>query len=297
MNKNIFMFEGQGTFEPGFGKNYLKNSIFKGYIEEISDLTKIDIADISWGKNSIKTSLDNKKLQISIFAVNYAIAKALENIIGTPSYVLGHSLGEVCALIYAKKLSLEDGCKLILKRGELMQNSTYNVEQGMLAIAISKNNALINSILDNDVSISNLNSSEQIVVSGLLKNIIKVKELCIKNQIKSTLLKTNVACHNSILNEAQNELSEIIDLLEFKDSEIAFIPINLNKALSNKDEIKENLKVHIVNQVDWQSNMHYMASNFLDYNFIEIGSSNILKNFYIQDKINVNIKLTRNFTF
>ncbi|WP_198306283.1 ACP S-malonyltransferase [Arcobacter vandammei] len=297
MSKNIFMFEGQGTFEPGFGKSYLKNSTFKGYIEEISDLTKIDISDISWGKSSIKTPLDNKKLQISIFAVNYAIAKTIEDLIGTPNYVLGHSLGEVCALIYAKKLSLEDGCKLILKRGELMQNSTYNIEQGMLAIAISKNSDLIDSILNNNVSISNLNSSEQIVVSGLMKNLIKVKELCIKNQIKSTLLKTNIACHNSILNETQNELSKTIDLLEFNDSEIDFIPINLNKVLSKKDEIKENLKVHIVNQVDWQSNMHYMASNFLDYNFIEIGSSNILKNFYIQDRIDLNIKLTRNFIF
>lgn len=294
MNKNIFMFEGQGTFQPGFGKNYLSNDIFKQLIEEISDLTKIDIAEISWGKNSIKTPLNNKLLQISIFAVNYAIAKTIENKIGKPNYVLGHSLGEICALIYTNKINLEDGCKLILKRGELMQNSANEIEQGMLAIAISKNDENIKLIEQNDVTISNINSSEQIVVSGLMQNLIKIKELCNEKKFKSTFLKTNVACHNSILLEKQNELAKFIDLIDLKNSNIGFIPINLNRVLENLEEIKQNLKKHMANQVDWQSNMNYISKTFMDYSLIEIGSSNILKGFYLQDKINVNIKLVRN---
>ena len=124
-------------------------------------------------------------------------------------------------------------------------------------------------------------------------NINKLKKTLHLMNIKSTILNTNVACHNSLLIKAEQELAEFINFIKFKSSDINFIPINKKFPLNNPDEVKENLKIHMTSRVNWEQNMYSMAKKYQDYTHIEIGASNILKGFYIQNKIDLTIKTTR----
>ncbi len=296
-SKNIFMFEGQGTFKAGFGKQYMNNEVFSQTINQISEITKYDIADLSWGKSAIKTPNNNVNLQLSIFAINLALANMIEAKGIHPQYVLGHSLGEVCALIFSKAINLQDGCKLILKRGEVMQEAGALEEQGMLSITIGVDSEYTSLLEKNQCTLSNINSKNQIVASGLLNNLNQLKHDLKQNNIKSTLLKTNVACHNQLLKDAEQELAKLIDSIEFSNqSDITFIPVNTMKPLTNPSDIQFNLKIHMTAQVNWKRNMHYMHTHYPEYDYIEIGAGNILKGFYLQDKLDLSIKTTRDIT-
>merc|ERR1719163_259609 len=58
--------------------------------------------------------------QPAIFSVGYALAEMWKSKGVTPSFVLGHSLGEFAAAVTAGVVSVEDGMRLIAARGRLM---------------------------------------------------------------------------------------------------------------------------------------------------------------------------------
>src|SRR5699024_11254446 len=88
--------------------------------------------------------------QPALFAHSLAVIAAAD-IKG--DFVLGHSLGELPALVHAGVLSLSDGVKIVQKRGELMSQS----ESGKMAAVIGMDYAdlieLCESVSDDSVKV------------------------------------------------------------------------------------------------------------------------------------------------
>lgn len=113
--KICFLFPGQGAQNVGMGKDlYEKYEEIREVYEKASNITGIDIADLSFNQNEEILS-QTKNTQISILTMCLGILKILENNNINPEMAAGLSLGEYSALEAAKAISFEDSIKIVQK--------------------------------------------------------------------------------------------------------------------------------------------------------------------------------------
>ena len=164
-----FVFPGQGSQTVGMGKDIYENYIeAKNMYKYVQDITKKDIAKISFeGPEEELNKTQNT--QICILTMSLAILEVLKKHNIDAQISSGLSLGEYTALIYSNILNLEEGIKIVQKRGELMQNLVPKGNWSMAAIIGSDPNTVqevCKNVKSGFVVPANYNCTGQIVISG-----------------------------------------------------------------------------------------------------------------------------------
>ena len=276
------VFPGQGSQAPGMAKDFYDNfKIAKLIFEEIEDYTKIGLKKIIFDNIDDKLNL-TQFTQISIFAASYTIFKVYcseKNInLKDINVMMGHSLGEYTALACCDRISLKDCSFLLKKRGELMNSAVTPNETGMAAL-IGKESDLIQKIIDENnlnIEIANDNSNIQIVISGNINEIKKSEKIFLENGIKKfVILNVSAAFHSKYMLEAQNELSNDIENLIFKDNRIKIISNYDANIHSDNKSIKKNLQNQMANRVNWTKSIKKLE-DIGEKTIIEIGPNKIL---------------------
>lgn len=199
--------------------------------------------------------------------IDYSIFKDMFDWdVKSANYLLGHSLGELSALVVQDVISLEEGLKIAHQRGKLMEkallkhgsstsNNKYSADWGMVALMFQERDfKSIVKVCRDDIrlNIANVNGYGQIVVSGQmdeLKEKLTVldqiqKELVSSKQWKSRIRKkwlhTKVPAHHPIFDDIKEELRSIIHL----KSDVLYVPIvcNLNGlvVMKNSQRVVDN---------------------------------------------------------
>src|SRR5699024_4538842 len=125
--KRWILFPGQGAQYSGMAKDiYETCSEGRTVLEEI--FMNVDF-DLKWIMVEEDTRLNQTEYaQPALFAHSMAVLAA-PGIKG--DMVLGHSLGELPALVHAGVLNIQDGIRIVAKRGALMSKSEGG---GMVAV-------------------------------------------------------------------------------------------------------------------------------------------------------------------
>ena len=276
------VFPGQGSQSIGMAKDFYDNfKSAKLIFEEIEDYTKIDIKNIIFNQNDNRLNL-TQYTQISIFAASFIIFKTYcseKNLdIKNINVMMGHSLGEYTSLACSNKISLKDCCLILKKRGELMNNAVAPNKTGMAAL-IGKDSNIIQSIIDKNnlkVEIANDNSNIQIVISGSIDDINKSKEIFLNNGIKKfVVLNVSAAFHSKYMIEAQKELSNEIENLNFNDNNVKIISNFDSGIYTDTYNIKKNLQNQMANKVNWTQSVRKLENNG-EKEIIEIGPGKVL---------------------
>tara|TARA_Y200000002_G_scaffold155032_1_gene128236 strand:- start:505 stop:1413 length:909 start_codon:yes stop_codon:yes gene_type:complete len=290
------VFPGQGSQFLCMAKDFHDNfKIAKHTFEEIEDYTKIDLRKIIFENNDNNLDL-TQFTQICIFASSYVIYKVyinesnlkLEDI----NVMLGHSLGEYTALACSNKISLKD-CSLILKkRGELMNNAVKPNETGMAAL-IGKDAKIVQKIIyDNklNVEIANDNSPMQIVISGLKEDILTSKDIFLSNNVKKYVeLNVSAAFHSKFMLNAQLELSQKIEGLNFLENNIKIISNFDARPHNDTVSIKKNLQNQMAHRVNWTKSIKNLEL-MEEKNILEIGPGKVLSGLISRISKNFDIK-------
>ena len=274
---------------PGQGSQYLNMSmdfndnfdVAKKVFQEIEDSTQINIRKII-AENPSDNLNQTKYTQISIFSASMAIYKSLLNEVGNeiikPNFFLGHSLGEYSALAAGNFINIADASILIKKRGELMHSSIKPNISGMAAI-IGKNADFIDDLIKKNnlkLVIANDNSPMQVVVSGLIEDIISSERLFSENGVKRYVkLNVSAAFHSNFMNDAQRELINVIDKINFKNSNLPIISNYDSKINSNIESIIFALKNQMANRVRWTESIIKLEETDTTQ-IIEIGPGKVL---------------------
>lgn len=274
---------------PGQGSQYLNMSmdfndnfdVAKKVFQEIEDSTQINIRKII-AENPSDNLNQTKYTQISIFSASMAIYKSLLNEVGNeiikPNFFLGHSLGEYSALAAGNFINIADASILIKKRGELMHSSIKPNVSGMAAI-IGKNAVFIDDLIKKNnlkLVIANDNSPMQVVVSGLIEDIISSERLFSENGVKRYVkLNVSAAFHSNFMNDAQRELINVIDKINFKNSNLPIISNYDSKINSNIESIIFALKNQMANRVRWTESIIKLEETDTTQ-IIEIGPGKVL---------------------
>ncbi|MDP7566948.1 MAG: ACP S-malonyltransferase [Flavobacteriales bacterium] len=276
-----YVFPGQGAQFPGMGKDiYEASADAKQMFEKANEILGFSITDIMFGEDA-EALKQTKVTQPAIFLHSVILSKVLADSF-KPEMVAGHSLGEFSALVSAGYLSFEDGLKLVSQRAIAMQKACEQNPSTMAAVLGLENEVVeqICSEIEEIVVPANYNCPGQLVISGSNKGIdIACEKLTEAGARRALKLPVGGAFHSPLMEPARAELENAIDSTNFSEG---ICPIYQNvtaTAITNPEEIKENLKKQLTASVLWTQTMQQMIADGLT-SVTEVGPGKVLQGLF-----------------
>jgi len=288
--KNIaVVFPGQGSQRPGMGKDFYEQlPICRETYEEAADALGWDVSRMCFGEDE-KLNL-TEYTQPCIVTTEIAMLRGLSKRYGFASeYFGGHSLGEFSALVAAGVMPLAETLKIVQTRGKLMQDAVP-VGVGGMAAVISEDIdiEMLTKIMEGlNADVANINSTNQVVISGELPAIDETEKRITQNfppekKIRFVRLNVSAPFHSRLMKSIENRFADTLENFG-KNLE----PRNAPKVTSNftggfhSDDvigIREKLVNQISNTVQWRKNMQSLAA--IAGEIYEIGPGRPLRDFF-----------------
>ena len=289
--KTAYLFSGQGSQYIGMEKIFKNHhqDILASFFESANKILGYNIYDIV--ANGPAEKLNNTKYtQPAIFIISSIAYEILKKKESRPDFCAGHSVGEITSLYASGALPFKDALLFIQKRAQAMEHAS-TINPGAMLALIKPSDDDIKNIITNthSISIANINSTTQTILSGPLEGIKNAISFCKENKIKAIPLPVSGAFHSILMKPASDSLLKIINQLNLSDS---MMPIyqNINALPENRKEfLKENLAKQITSTVQWKDTINNMIKDKANC-FIEVGPKQILTNLIKKSHPNVTCK-------
>lgn len=293
--KTAFLFPGQGAQSVGMGKDIFDNfEEARKIYQKAEEVTGIDVKKLCFEGPETEL-MKTENTQICILTTSLATLAVLEKNGISAEMAAGLSLGEYTALIYGGYLSLEEGFRLIQKRGYYMENFLPKEEYSMAAV-IGLDSKVIEKICEQIqeegkfVVPANYNCQVQTVISGtkdgIEEAIEKLKEAGSKRVIP---LKTSGPFHTEKLMQAKELYQKELEKADFQMGNTVQVVKNIDgMPYTKEDNVKEILAKHIVSSVRFDKTIALMREQGIT-DFVEIGPGKALTGFVKKDFPEANV--------
>ena len=279
-NKNLsLLFTGQGSQYAEMGTEFIKK--YDWVKERYAISSKIlgyDLLESQRNPNLLNLTQYSQPMIFVFSSIIIDICRDYLQQNFSKTTLAGHSLGEYCALYFAKSLDFEEMLEVVKHRADSMSIVSDPNKYAMYAI-LKKEDLIIDEKLFGDgVYIANLNSDRQIVICGFRDSVNNFKE---KNPIgKFIPLNVSAPFHSDLMKNSAKIFCKKIKNNIFKKINIDLIS---NHKLINYKHISENeycnqLSLQIHSPVMWSETIKTILNNDID-TFIEIGPKKTLLNF------------------
>ena len=276
MKRSIaYIFPGQGIQKVGMGKKLLEKH--ESLIVAANDICGYSIKELCL-KGPAERLNNTEFSQVAIFILNalYHI-DYIEKNNESPIFCVGHSLGEYNALLAAKVFDFTTGLQIVKKRGELMAKVENGAMAAIVGLEVEKFQEILKQHDIEEVTISNINSPNQLVISGLASIIDKYIKLfnnvascrCIK-------LNTSGAFHSPHMLSVRNEFKKYLSQFTFNEPTIKVIS-NAHLDIYTINSVVKNLSDHLIKPVNWLKTIHILLDEGIT-EFSEMSDAKLLTN-------------------
>ncbi|MDI6751742.1 MAG: ACP S-malonyltransferase [bacterium] len=272
-----YLFPGQGSQYVGMGKEVLKYKEAEEVFAEASDSLRYDIKGLCLEGPKDRLSLTEYS-QITILTVSIAYLRVLPYLFdGNPIFSAGHSLGEYSALVACSSLSFRQGLQIVQRRANLMKEASLKNPGGMSAILGLQIEAVEGITKEAICEIANINSREQIVISGRLEALSVAEALAKERGGKAIRLKTSGGFHSLLMKEVEIGMTEVLANEKICPPKLKFIPNILAEPVDNPEVIRDCLIRQVSNRVRWEETMKFLEKEGVE-RVVEIGPGSVLTN-------------------
>jgi [acyl-carrier-protein] S-malonyltransferase len=281
VGKTAFLFPGQGSQKVGMGSDLLeaRPEVFDKYLEQADAASGLPIRTLCL-EGPIEDLTATEAAQPALFATSLAVLEIARESGLEPDYVAGHSLGEYTAAVASGALAVEDGIKLVSRRGRLMAD-IQSERPGTMAAIIGLPPDRVEELCKEASSVgvvapANLNTPVQIVCSGEEAAVLKLIELAEAAEAdKAIQLKVGAAFHSELMEPVQSALAETMDTMEWSDPETPLVGNATAAVKTTAGEVREALIAQIASPVLWVDCVRTLVDNGCD-TFLELGSGRVL---------------------
>ena len=276
-----YLFPGQGAQAVGMGRQlYDESSAAREVFQQVDEALGRSLTDILFNgpEESLRQTIN---AQPGIMAVSLACIKAMEeklapDALPRPVVTAGHSLGEYTAMAVAGVLDIGDTAKLVQRRGELMQEACDKNPGTMAAILGLDEMTLEEIARETGTYVSNINTAEQIVISGDNIAVARACDLATARGAKKAIpLRVGGAFHSGLMEPAKVGLLDAISEMEFHAPEIPIIGNCTGEPLTTAESVKQELVSQVCSCVQWKRSIDYMMGSGVQ-SFIEVGPGKAL---------------------
>ncbi|MCK9161913.1 MAG: ACP S-malonyltransferase [Arcobacter butzleri] len=281
MKKVGFIFPGQGSQTIGMGKEFFENfDIAKEMVVNASKRLNIDFEELLFKENAnLEKTEYTQPAILLVSAIALEVLKTHYKL--TPTFALGHSLGEFSALVSVGALDYLDAIELVHKRGLFMSKACEGVGAGMMAL-LGLEDSVVEEICKQQrkngkkVWAANYNIDGQLVLAGIKADLEELVDIFKAAGAKRAIvLNMSVASHCPLLESAVRPLKEELNRF-IKDSFIAPVVSNVtSNEYNSKDEAITLLAEQLTKPVLYKQSIAKYDEK-VDC-FIEFGNGAVLK--------------------
>ncbi len=279
-NTIALLFPGQGSQAVGMGKELAeKYPSARQTFEEANEALGYKLSKLCFEGPETELRL-TEITQPAILTVSIAALSVLETHIPKPCYVAGHSLGEYSAHVASGTFSFADAVRTVRNRGKYMQEAVpvgVGTMAAILGMEIAKVAAICEEAAQGEVCApANINSPEQIVISGNTAAVERAVKLAFERGAKkAVLLPVSAPFHCSLMKPAQDRLEADLNALKMQKP-VYPVACNVDAELVTDDlRSRDSLVRQVTGAVKWEQCVRLLVGHGVD-TFIEVGPGKVL---------------------
>ncbi|HEU4632031.1 MAG TPA: ACP S-malonyltransferase [Gemmatimonadaceae bacterium] len=279
----VLLFPGQGSQKPGMGEDVAGAfPAARDVFDRVDEALGTSLSRLCFAGPADELTLTHNA-QPALFAHGAALWAVLREAFGAQvRAAAGHSLGEFTAYHAAGALGVEQGARLVRRRGELMYEAGV-ARPGAMAALLGDLGEPVEALCERasrdagEVVPANYNSPGQLVVSGEVAGVERVMELAKAAGAKRAVrLNVSGAFHSPLMRPAADGLADA--LAEAGMGAPAF-PVASNVTadlVTEAGEARALLVRQLTSPVRWTELVRTLAIRYPDALFVELGPGNVL---------------------
>lgn len=222
---------------------------------------------------------DPDVLQVAIFGISVSLHRLLDGKGVSPSVLMGHSLGEIAALVCGGAFSLRDGAELVCHRSAAVAQTYENglPTGGMTALSCKVETAgeILHLVETADAVLAVDNGPDQVVVSAPLSVLETIEAVASALKITSVRLLAPAAFHNAVVSRVGAELLHRIRGISQRPINTPVYSPILGRFYRNTDNLPELLALHLVTPVRYGPALQHLHTAGARI-FVEVGAGSTL---------------------
>jgi [acyl-carrier-protein] S-malonyltransferase len=281
-------FPGQGTQRTGMARDFHESSrAARDVFSAASEALHFDVAALCFEPDP-RLEL-TEFAQPAIVTAEIAMLAALRDDLGLETCVYGgHSLGEYSALVAAGVIDVGAAVMLVRERGRFMQEAVPVGEGSMIAVVQPGLDlaALVSGIEACGVDVANVNSADQVVLSGRKHDVDeaakRVRAIAGFERARCLPLKVSAPFHSRWMQPAAERLRPLLveSSADWHPAGATAVTCNLTGGLHEAEasSIVERLAGQVIAPVRWLENMRQLCERA--DRVIELGPGKPLRAFF-----------------
>ncbi|CAD5229094.1 unnamed protein product [Bursaphelenchus okinawaensis] len=231
-----------------------------------------DLLNLSIQKLITHRELQNLDLPVQqaiIFSASYSIAKFWMHCNLQPTYLLGHSLGELVAIAIAGYLDLKQATKLVVQRAKGLLKAKGKGQM----IAAQREILSVISLEQLELDIAADNADNQIVLAGPTKSTERVMAEAESLGLVSKVLNADYPFHSKLIRDEYLKTINILSWRKVKENKITVISNVTARPLAEFNA--KYVKTHAKSTVLFRESLDYVLSKG-ETIFLEVGLGHLL---------------------